>query len=231
LVAGLVTLIRISGLRNWWGLSAAGLVLRNAGNALVTYGLSAFVSRLDILILKIAIAPTQLGLYGSAMTLATIPEIAATYLAPAFLPRIDAYCREGIFVGFFFRFHLLLYSVMGIGYGAVLWLLPRYGGLILPAKYEPAIAVTLVLLPGTLATASIFPLSLNLLMLRSSRVFIYFDLLVTPVLAVAYSLASRHGILTVAALTAAARILKTLTVQFFATRAAELAQAKHLVEQ
>jgi O-antigen/teichoic acid export membrane protein len=113
----------------------------------------------------------------------------------------------------------------------VLWLLPRYGGLILPAKYGPAIAVTLVLLPGTLATASIFPLSLNLLMLRSSRVFIYFDLLMTPLLAAAYIVGSRHGILTVAAITTAARILKTLTVQLFSTRAAELAQTKHLVEQ
>ena len=224
LLVGLVTLIRTTGMRVWWRIRGAALVLKSARNALVTYGLSALVSRLDILVLAVMASPAQLGLYGSAMTLASVPEIAATYLAPAFLPRIEAYCRMGVFTRFFTRLHMLMYTAMAAGYGVLLWFVPRFGGHILPLKYAPALAVTLVLLPGTLATASIFPLSLNLLMLRNSRIFIYFDLLMSPVLLVAFTLGSRRGILTVAAVTAVFRILKTLIVQSAGRRAAVHAQ-------
>ena len=223
---GLATLIKISGILKWWALDGAGLVLKSAGNALATYGVSALVSRMDVLVLAVMAPPVELGLYGSAMTLATIPEIAATYLAPAFLPRIEPYCRQGVFGRFFIRLHVLLYALMALAYAALLWIIPRFGGDILPAKYAPALAVTLVLLPGTLATASIFPLSLNLLMLKGSRIFLYFDLFAAPLLVVVYNFSSKRGILTVAAVTAVVRVSKTVFVQWFAARAAAAAQSE-----
>ncbi len=226
LVASFTTLMRVSRFPFRLRLRDAGLVLRNAQNALFTYGLSAFVARLDILMVALLMSPAQLGLYGSAMTLACLPEIAATYLAPAFLPRIVPYCQQQIFVTFFRKFNRAVYAGTVICYGALLWGFARFGQHILPPRYSPAIPVTLFLLPGTLATTTLFPLSLNLLMLRGSRVFIYFDLLTAPLLVIGYIIAASQGIVAVAIVTSLFRVSKTVIVQMAAARAAIVAQTE-----
>ena len=225
---GLLTLIRLTQVRWWWGLQGASKLIRAGRTALATYGFSAMVSRLDIILLAILANPAQLGIYGSAMTLASIPEIASTYLAPAFLPRIVPYCRQGVFLTFFKRFHILLYGSMILAYCLAILLIPKVGPLILPPKYIPALPVIAVLLPGTLATASIFPLSLNLLMLRNSKVFLIFDCMATPTLIIAYWLAADRKIIIIAAITSIFRIAKTCIIQIKASRYAVLAQEELL---
>ena len=213
LVAGFLTLVRQTKVWVWWGLAGAGKLIFGSRTALLTYGVSAFVARLDIILLALFGDPVKLGIYGSAMTLASIPEIAATYLAPAFLPRILSYCRQGVFVSLFKLFHLVFIVVAVLCCLLAIPLIPKFGPLILPPKYLPALPVLAVLLPGTLATASIFPLCLNLLMLKNNKVFLAFDCLTTPVLVAAYWLAAGRGVFVVAAVTTCFRILKAIVVQ------------------
>lgn len=229
LMAGLLTLMRVSGIHRWWGLRGTMQVLRAGATALSTYGFSAVVSRLDVFVLAALVSPAQLGIYTSAFTMAMIPEIAATYAAPAFLPRIRPYCEMGLFQQFFTRLHFALLAVAVVGYGLMLWWLPVVGPRLLPQKYWPAIPITLVLLPGMLATMSLFPVSLNLLMLRNSRVFLYYDLALVIPLVCGYVVSSSHGLFAVACVTTAFRLLKTLIVQIRASGAAREAQGEWLL--
>jgi O-antigen/teichoic acid export membrane protein len=212
-LAGITTLSRLTGAWRWWGLNRARDLARAGGTALATYGVSALIARFDVMIFAVFGSPSQLGLYGSAMTLATIPEIVSTYLAPALLPKIGQYSEDGVLATFYKRFHLSLYALMLVGYGVALLALPQLGPHILPSKYQPAITIVLWLLPGTLATASIFPLILNLLMLRNSRVLLIFDCIAIPCLVFGYRYAALKGVIQVAAVTTIFRLVKAAVAQ------------------
>jgi len=222
---GFSMLIKASSVRSWLGLGGARDLLKACQTPLLTYSFSSLVSRLDVIILSIAGTPAQLGIFGSALAVATVPEIAATYLAPAFLPRIGPYCRQGIFLSFFKRFHLALMAVLVPGFVLAAFLVMKAGPYILPPKYSYALPLIMALLPGTVATASLFPISLNFLMLRNSKIFLWNDLVSFPFLIIAYWMAASKGLLSVALVTTAFRLVKTVIVQ---NKALQLARQARL---
>jgi O-antigen/teichoic acid export membrane protein len=197
-------------------------VLKPSAPIFVTFGVSSLVSRLDVFLLALRSTPVQLGLYGAALTIATIPEIIGAYLAPVFLPRILPSCKAGAFFNQFRRFHLLAFAVVSVAFALALIAGRPVMSVFLPVKYTPSIFLVLVLLPGTLAAASFFPLTLNFMMLIRPRSFLIVDSVAAPFLIVAYFfLAPVYGALAVAWITCAHRFVKAAIVQVWAYRLAK----------
>lgn len=189
-------------------------VLRASAPILLTFGVSAVVSRLDMFLLALRSNPVQLGLYGAALTIAMIPEFLGAYLAPVFLPRILPACRSGTFLGLFRRINLLAFAVVG----ALLALALIFGkpalSLVLPAKYLGSIHLVRILILGMLAAASFYPLTLNFLMLTRPRTFLIVDSLAGPLLVVAYYfLDPMYGAVAAAWITCLHRLVKAAIVQ------------------
>jgi len=189
-------------------------LLRSSGPILASVGANSVVSRLDVFLLALRSNPLQLGLYSAALTIATIPEILGAYLSPAFLPRILPACRAGTFRELFRRFHLAVYAVAGVLFALAFLvgkpLLSRF----LPVTYQPAIGMVLILIPGTLAVASYFPLTLSFLLMLRPRTFLIVDSVAAPILAAAYFfLAPAHGALAAAWITCVYRLVKAAIIQ------------------
>jgi O-antigen/teichoic acid export membrane protein len=209
-----------SAARPGWGEVRA--VLRWSAPILASIGVSSLVSRLDVFLLALRSDPTQLGLYGAALMIATIPEFLGLYLAPVFLPRILPACKAGAFRPFFRRFQLLAYGVAGALLALGLLAGKPVLSLLLPARYAPAIQLVQILIPGTLAAATFFPLTLNFLMLTRPLTFLIVDSVAAPLLAVSYFFfVPAHGALAAAWITCVHRLLKAGVVQ---TRAYALAR-------
>ena len=188
---------------------------------LASFGVSSLVSRLDIFLVALRGTPAQLGHFGAALTIATIPEIIGAYLAPVFLPRILPACQDGSFYELFRRFQRLVYLVCGVLLAAGLLLSRPLLPLLLPHKYSESIDLVMILIPGTLAVASIFPLTLNFVMLHRPRIFLIVDILAAPVLVIAYYfLIPRHGVVAAAWITCIYRLSKGVVIQTIAFRLA-----------
>jgi O-antigen/teichoic acid export membrane protein len=191
--------------------------------ALATYGISSLVARMDLFFLAFRTGPVQLGLYGAGLTIATIPEILGAYIAPVFLPRILPACRTGEFYRLFRRFHAVAYTCCGLALAAGLLLAGPVLSRLLPPKYSTSVAVAQILLPGTLAVASVFPLTLNFLMLKRPLAFLTIDLIAAPFLALAYLMVPPTSApLPAACITSIFRLAKSLTAQVVAYRAARM---------
>jgi O-antigen/teichoic acid export membrane protein len=176
---------------------------------------------MDLFFLAIRTDPVQLGIYGAGLTIATIPEIFGAYLAPVFLPRILPSCREGVFYALFRRFHAIAYGCCGVALAASLPLAKPVLSHVLPTKYLLSLDITRILLPGTLAVACVFPLTLNFLMLKKPKAFLTIDLAAAPFLAMAYLMVPhRNGALAAAWITSAFRVAKSGVAQLVAWRLA-----------
>jgi O-antigen/teichoic acid export membrane protein len=196
-----------------------GALLGSSAPVLATFSVTSLVSRFDLLFLAVRAGPAQLGLYGGALTLATIPEILGAYLAPAFLPRILPACRDGSFPELFRRLHLCIYAACGAVLITMLLVGRPVLSRLLPASYAVTADLVLILFPGTLSVASFLPLTLNFLMLKRPGFFLIFDLAAAPVLAAAYYfLAPVHGAIVVAWITCLYRLVKAATAQGVAYR-------------
>jgi O-antigen/teichoic acid export membrane protein len=196
-------------------------VARASGPALATFGASSLVARMDLFFLAFRAEPAQLGVYGAALTIATIPEILGAYLAPVFLPRILPACRARTFFPLFVRFHAVAYACCGLALGGGLLLTGPVLSHILPAKYEPSVGLVNILLPGTLAVGSLFPITLNFLMMKRPRTFLTIDLISAPLLAIGYLLVPAGSAALVAAfITSGFRLMKSAIAQTIAYRIA-----------
>jgi O-antigen/teichoic acid export membrane protein len=189
-------------------------VLKSSGPILASFGVSSAVSRLDVFLLALRSNPAQLGLYGAALTIATIPEILGAYLAPVFLPRILPAYRNGTFARLFRRVHWRVYSVAGALLALGLLAGRPALAFLLPARYSPSIGLAGILIPGTLAAASFFPLTLNFLMLTRPRTFLVIDSLAAPFLLLSYLLfLPVYGAVAAAWITCLHRLVKAAIVQ------------------
>jgi O-antigen/teichoic acid export membrane protein len=196
-------------------------VARASGPALATFGVSSLVARMDLFFLAFRAEPAQLGLYGAALTIATIPEILGAYLAPVFLPRILPACRAGTFYRLFTRFHAAAYACCGLALAAGLLLTGTVLSHIFPASYAPSLDLVNILLPGTLAVSSIFPITLNFLMMKRPATFLTIDLVSAPLLAIGYLLVPTGSAALVAAfITSGFRLTKSAIAQTMAWRMA-----------
>jgi len=196
-------------------------IARASSPALLTFSVSSLVARMDLFFLAFITNPVQLGFYGAALTVATIPEVLGTYLAPVFLPRILPACREGAFFRLFRQFHVIAYTCCGLTLVAGLLLTKPVLSLVFPARFDPSLDIIRILLPGTLAAASVFPLTLNFLLLKKPRFFLLLDTILAPIAALAYVYATpAAGAVGVAWITSAFRVVKSLVAQATAFRVA-----------
>jgi O-antigen/teichoic acid export membrane protein len=196
-------------------------LLRSSGPILASTGAGSVVSRLDVFLLALRSNPVQLGLYSAALTIATIPEILGAYLAPVFQPRIFPSCKAGTFRGLFRRVHLAVYAVVGALFAFVFLAGRPLLSRLLPLEYEPSIGLVLILIPGTLAVASLFPLTLSFLLMMRPRTFLIVESVAAPILVASYFwLTPAGGALAAAWITCVYRLLKAAIVQ---TRAYALA--------
>lgn len=191
-----------------------------AAPALLTFGVSSLVGRMDLFFLAFRTNPVQLGFYGAGLTIATIPEVLGMYLAPVFLPRILPACRKGRFFLLFRRFHTIAYTCCVLALVGGLLLIRPVLTVVFPVRFAPSLDIIRILLPGTLAAASIFPLTLNFLLLKKPRFFLLIDTVLAPLAALAYFYATPvSGAVGVAWITSAFRV-KSLVAQTTAFRAA-----------
>lgn len=224
--AGLITALlffqfaKHTGLSNWTG---GPLLMRELWDRcktlLLTSGLGSVLNRLDMVILGIVSNTRELGMFGAALAIAIIPEILATYTSPVLLPRILPSRTEGTLKKLFLSVNSLFYASALIALLFV-WLVPdSLFFLIFPTRYADSIGVLRFLLPGLLASASLLPLSLNLLLLTKPRIMLYIDLATAPLLIGSYFFfGEAYGAIGVAFSLTVVRILKMIAAQIFAWR-------------
>jgi O-antigen/teichoic acid export membrane protein len=210
-------------IRGDWG-SPASLkeyraLFTHAREILQVFGTGTATSRMEVFVLGFTGNPKQLGLYGVGMTLAMVPELVASYVSAVFAPRILTYCRMGIFATFYHRVTRVVYAIAITTAVAAFLLTGPAVRTIFPASYRDAIPVIRVLVPGALANAVLFPLTLNFLVFFSPRTFVRYDLAAAPLLFAAYWYASsHHGIFGLACAAASGRFIKTAFIQTKAHR-------------
>jgi O-antigen/teichoic acid export membrane protein len=225
-------LLREKAQMRWFDLQECRHLFQASVAPLLTFGVSTLVSRSDLFLLAVLAKPEELGFYGAAITIATVPEIVASYLAPVVLPRILPMERSGALFVFFRRFHKGMFVVCGALLLGGLVLMQPVLGTILPAKYKASIYLAKILLPGTLATASFFPLTLNYLMLKSPRTFLKYDCFVGLPLCIVYATTiPRFGAIGVAWVTMAFRLGKMIFVQAAAYHLAKRSQRDFELKQ
>jgi len=192
--------------------------LRIAGS---TFAVGAIVARLDLFALALAATPVQLGLYSAAFTLATIPELLGSYLAPAFTPRILPYSRDGRIRRLFRSTQAVLVAIAVVA-TAICWATAdRLVPALLPASYAPTTALLKVLIIAGLAGFITFPLTLHFVMFAAPRTFVLMDGVTAPlVFGANVWAAGRYGALGVACVTASSRLVKAALIQIYAARLA-----------
>lgn len=194
---------------------------RFTGVAIVTCGVGALVSRLDILILTSSGRAAEVGLFGVANTVALVPTLLGAYLSPIFAPRIAPLCRDGRFNAFYRSTQAALWIggalLAAAGFLAAGVLIET----ILPIRYAGSAEIIRVLLPAGIAGFLIFPLTIHFLMFYAPRTFLALDALSLPALIPAYIWAARqHGALGVAWVTTVSTVLKAAVAQLIALRLA-----------
>jgi O-antigen/teichoic acid export membrane protein len=186
---------------------------------LQVFGVGALASRTEYFSLAASRQPLELGLYGASQVLAATPELVASYSSTVLSPRILPAIREGRFQTLFLRTSLACLALASIGAVVGVLLAEPVIRAILPTSYHSAIPVAKILLPGYFATGMLFPLTLSFLVFKKPRIFLLYDALSLPVLAVAYYFAGvRYGAVGVAWLSSASRILKFIVIQILAWR-------------
>ena len=188
---------------------------------ILTYIITASVSRLDIFLLSRFSSLEELGIFSSGLIFASIPELLGSYMAVVLNPRVLPYYRDGRFLSFFRHFQLFCLAgslfVMGVAYFAI----DPLCEILFPSSYSGAAAVFLALLPGSLITMAVFPLTLPFLLYVRPRFFLVMDCLSLPILFALYIPAiEQHDALGAAWVTGIAKVVKGLVAQILAWKLA-----------
>lgn len=189
--------------------------------AMASSGLGIVITRMDLFFLAALTDPASLAFYSAALTVAMIPEIVASYVSPVFLPRIQPACADGTIGHTLHRINRAVYWVCGAGLIAGYFLTPPLLAAIAGDRYAPSGALLPVLLAGTVAISTIFPVTLNFLLLRNPRMVFLIDAVALPLLAAVYWFAiPAYGITGAAWAMAAYRCGRAMILQFMAHRIA-----------
>lgn len=182
-----------------------------------TFMLTASVSRLDVFFLQKYATLEELGIFSGGMILASIPELLGSYAAVVLNPKIKRYCQEGRFLPVFRRFQLLCLLAGVVGGIVAYFAVEPMCSYILPEKFSRSAKVLLVLLPGSLVSMAIFPMTLPYLLMLRPRFFLMMDCIVLPLLLVLYIPAiQQYGAIGAAMVTAVFKVLKGVIAQIMA---------------
>lgn len=192
---------------------------------LVTSGLGSVLNRLDIIILGIVSNTKELGMYGAALAIAIVPEVLAMYTAPVLLPRLLPAKQNGTLRKLFLTVHGAAYFCVIVTLLAV-WIIPdSVFSLIFPERYAASIGILRYLLPGLLASASLLPLTLNLLLLTKPKTILYIDLATVPLIIISYTwFGHLSGAIGVAVSLTFIRLLKMVVMQICAWKSTTVTQ-------
>lgn len=202
--------------RGLWARSAAaqgrkearGELLHNLRWILLTFAFSALLSRVDILLLTQWSDMEQVGLFAGGQIYAQIPELLGTYLAVVFAAKVAPYSADGRLAGLMRKVQPAM-LVLALGTLAMAVLALQFGEHWLPAAYTRSGEVLLLLLAGTLAAMSAFPLVIPYVMFAKPTFIFKLDLLSLPLMLVGYWLAIRdHGAIGAAWVTGIGRLVK-----------------------
>lgn len=200
-----------------WDGHAARQLLGHLRWSLVTFGLGALISRLDVFLLARWGNLAEVGVYSAALTIAMMAQLAGTYIAVVTSPRVGPLLERGAFGRFYLRFQLGLFALALAGYLGFHLFWRFGGGLLFPAKYAAAGSLIYVLLPGTLAGLVSFPLTITYLMFVRPSFLFRLDCATLPLmLALYWYLIPRFGGLGAASVTAGVNVLRALIAQWAA---------------
>lgn len=185
-----------------------------AGWYLGTTALGALIGRLDVLALGWLAAPGRVALFTAGQVIASVAELAGTYLAVFLTPALVAAMRDGTAAALYRRVQpaLLALALAGLAAAHLAW--PLVAPLLLPPAYQRSGEVALILLTGTLAAFATVPLALPLVLFRRKQALLALDAVLFPFIALAYFLTiPRHGEIGAAYVTAATMLLRSAFVQ------------------
>jgi O-antigen/teichoic acid export membrane protein len=184
---------------------------------LITFGLAALVSRLDIFLLSKWSTLSEVGIFSAGQVIAWVPVLIGTYLAVVLTPRIMPLAREGRFNAFYRKFQPPLLGACVLGYLLSLAAIPLIGPRLLPRSFMRSMPVISVLLPGALAGLATFPLTLSFVMFVRPKFLFFMDCISLPILMLLFfCVIPRYGAVGAAWVTSAANMIRAMVAQWMA---------------
>lgn len=188
----------------------ARLLLGTCGPMLATFTVSTLAARLDLYVVAALRGPQEAGRLGAAYVVAMIPELVGTYASLALAARILPQWRAGGFARTLVRVQGAGLAVAPVVFLAIWGFSEIAGGFLWRASYGDVPAILLALLPGTLSVMIAFPVLIPFLMYVRPGAILGVELLVLPLMLVAFWWAvPQFGALGAAAVSSGAKILKT----------------------
>lgn len=184
---------------------------------LVTFSFSAMLSRADIFLLAWFSDIEQVGIFSGAMVFAMIPELLGSYLAVVLGPRIMPHFRDGRFPHLYKRVQVVCLAAALIIYLLAFVGLDLVAPYVFPGSFAASASVLLILLPGTLAAMTAFPLAIPFVMFVRPKFIFALDLASAPLLVALYFFAiQEYGALGAAWVASLSRVIKLGLVQLMA---------------
>jgi O-antigen/teichoic acid export membrane protein len=186
---------------------------------LITFSLSAVISRMDLLLISRWSGLKEAGYYAAGQTFAMIPQLFGLYvsvvLGPSIMPRI----KDGSFYRMFRSTQLVIFALAAATYVLFLLSWGPLSTLVLPARYLHSSAVIRALIPGALAGMATFPLTLSFVMFTRPRFLFLMDCVFLPFLVAMYWYSiQRFGIVGAASVTSIAALTRAVIAQSMAWR-------------
>jgi O-antigen/teichoic acid export membrane protein len=192
----------------------------------LTCAIGTLASKLDLFVLRAVAPAAEVGLYSAALIAATMVELAGAYVAPALASRLTPLSRDGQLHSFVIKVQATAWIALVAIVSAALWILPGLYTAVLPPEYAASARLALVLLPAGLSGLIVFPVALNVILMRAPQQFLWMDGLSLVWLVPAWAWAAReHGALGVAWVTSTWRIAKAVIVTIAAVRLASQSPA------
>lgn len=198
------------------------LLFRNVQWLVVTFSLSAVISRMDLFLVSRWSSLQEAGIYAGGQGLAMIPQLLGLYISVVFGPKIMPKIAQGEFFNYFrvVQSCLLIAAFAGLVLFALLW--QPLSSILLPAKFLRSSEVIRALIPGALAGFVTFPLTLSFIMFVRPRFLFTMDCLAVPFLFPAYYFAiTTYGAVGAAWTSTAAAVIRATVAQVMAWRWAQ----------
>ena len=153
---------------------------------LITFSLSAVISRMDLLLVSRWSGLKEAGYYAAGQSFAIIPQLIGLYLSVVLGPTIMPRIKDGTFYRMFRSTQLGIFALAAAIYAGFLLFWGPISTLVLPARYLHSSAVIKALIPGALAGMATFPLTLSFVMFTRPRFLFLMDCVALPFLVALY---------------------------------------------
>ncbi|HEV8043153.1 MAG TPA: hypothetical protein VGP62_30010 [Bryobacteraceae bacterium] len=188
---------------------------------LATFSLSAFISRMDLILLARWANLHEAGIFSAGQIFAIIPQMIGLYGSIILGPRIMPLIAAGKFYHFFRLTQAWILALVAAALVAFVPVWKMLATFVLPPRYLASSAVIQVLMPGALAGLATFPLTLTFLMFVKPRFLFLMDCASLPFLVALYAWAIQHyGALGAAWTTTFAAVARATVAQVVAWRLA-----------